>query len=330
MQVHLDHPANEALCDPLCLRVEGWLQFDGSRQPGTIVEIWLDGVKIGETALLSRRADLAAAAGAAGGECNGFLHFAHTPPLARTDPSGLEIRVRVPGATSSGALVRRAIRLLNRDYRKNHYGVLLDQATTAVYRRENIYGSGPSQPGGSQEALELLKRYLGQPPLRVLDIGCGLGWYGKELRKDGYDWCGAEVKTSDCAELERERLPHVHVNGSSLPFTDGAFDAAMCIEVLEHTENPRAFLAEARRVAPRRLIISVPNIEMIPYLQDYQAVPWHLLEGDHKNFFTRWNLGSLLREYYAHVEVMCYHRHPLPTPEGIPLFYHLFAVAWTP
>jgi SAM-dependent methyltransferase len=302
------------------------VQFDGAIPPGSAVEFWFDERKIGETALLVPRSDLGPAANGR----RGFLHFAHLADAPTLDPGRLEVRVRQPGYPISAGQAGRTIRFIGRDYRKNHYGVLLEQATTPVYHRENIYGSGPSQPGGNSEALELLRRYLGGPPARVLDIGCGLGWYGGELLSDGYEWCGAEVKAADCAELERQKRPHRHVDGRSLPFADGSFDAAMCIEVLEHTEDPRAFLAEARRVAPGRLLVSVPNVEIIPYLQDYQAVPWHLLEGDHKNFFTRWNLGALLREFYPQVEVLCYRQHPLPTVEGTPLFYHLFAVAWAP
>jgi len=53
-----------------------------------------------------------------------------------------------------------------------------------------------------------------------------------------------------------------------LPFADADFDAALCLEVLEHIDEPRAFLAEIRRVAPRQLIVSVPNCELLGYLYD--------------------------------------------------------------
>ena len=55
-----------------------------------------------------------------------------------------------------------------------------------------------------------------------------------------------------------------------------------------------------------------------------------MLEGDHKNFFTRWSLGSLLREFYPRVEVGFHTPYPLKTPEGTALHYNLFAVARTP
>jgi hypothetical protein len=74
----------------------------------------------------------------------------------------------------------------------------------------------------------------------------------------------------------------------------------------------------------------VPNCELLGYLWDHLAAPWHMLEGDHKNFFTRWSLGALLRQHYADVEVRFYGPYPLRTVEGTPLHYHLFAVATKP
>ena len=72
-------------------------------------------------------------------------------------------------------------------------GVLLDQRTTAVHQRPNIYTEGPSQFGGSGEVADLIRRYVGPPPRKLIDVGCGLGFYGRGLLADGYDWIGAEV-----------------------------------------------------------------------------------------------------------------------------------------
>jgi SAM-dependent methyltransferase len=120
------------------------------------------------------------------------------------------------------------------------------------------------------------------------------------------------------------------VDGRALPFVDGAFDAALCIEVLEHIAEPRAFLREVSRVAPRRLIVSVPNCELLGYLWDHLATPWHMLEATHVNFFTRWSLGALLREFYPEVELGFHTPYPLRTVEGTPLHYNLLAVATRP
>jgi SAM-dependent methyltransferase len=214
-----------------------------------------------------------------------------------------------------------------RDYRQNHFGVLLDQRTTAIQRRGNIWATGPSQAEGSPELAMLLRQHLGPPPRRVLDVGCGLGSYGRGLLAEGYDWMGAEVNPDDCDRLAQLGLPHRRVDGRTLPFADGAFAAALCLEVLEHVEEPRAFLREIARVAPAQLIVSVPNCELLGYLWDHLATPWHMLEASHVNFFTRWSLGALLREFWPEVEVGFHTLYPLRTPEGTPLYYNLIACA---
>src|SRR5690606_13884056 len=112
-----------------------------------------------------------------------------------------------------------------------------------------------------------------------------------------------------------------------LPFEAGAFECGLCIEVVEHVRDLDAFLAEVRRVVRRRLIVSVPNAELIAYLQDVSAVPWHMLEADHHHFFSRPTLTRVLGRHFRSVEVFDYAPHPIRTAEGLELPYHLLAVA---
>ena len=95
----------------------------------------------------------------------------------------------------------------------------------------------------------------------------------------------------------------------------------------EHTHDPVAFVAEIARIIRRRALFSVPNMELLPYLHDWGVVPWHLLEGDHKNFFTRASLLSLLSGSFRSVEIFPYGEHPIRTRDGVPLYVHLFAIA---
>lgn len=90
---------------------------------------------------------------------------------------------------------------------------------------------------------------------RVLDAGCGEGVlveeYADRLRIEGIDpnYSSARVRTGSL---------------TALPYADGTFDRALCLDVLEHLtfeEQPRA-LAELFRVlkAGGELLVSVPNL----------------------------------------------------------------------
>jgi len=324
---HLDDPAPASAVDPLCFLVRGWLWLGDTQSSIAAVEACVNSTIVGETAVLIQRPDVRAALSLPDDVRNGYELFAHHPAAAPGTVFELEVRVRLSDGTHTPAIVMRSVPTIARDYRTNHFGILLARETTAIQRHNNVFAVGPSQAAGSGELADLIRRYLATPPLRVIDVGCGIGSYGRGLLADGYDWLGVEVNAADCAELTRLGLPHRQVDGHTLPFADGAFDAAICLEVLEHIDDPRAFLREVHRVSPRRLIVSVPNCELLGYLWDYWATPWHMLEATHVNYFTRWSLGALLREFYPHVELRFHTRYPLPTIEGTPQHYNLLAVA---
>lgn len=327
MPAHLDEPLARSSVDPLCFLIRGWIWLGEAEPAIARVQVLAGDLLLGETAARYVRPDVNAALNLPAGTRAGFELFAHHPHAAPGAAFALTLHVLRRDGSRSEPLAHATVQTIARDYRTNHFGVLLDQQTTAVQREQNIFATGPSQAVGSPELAALLHRHLGPPPRRVLDVGCGLGSYGRGLLADGYDWIGAEIDAADCAELARAGLPHRHVDGKTLPFADDAFEAALCLEVLEHIDEPRAFLREVRRVAPRQLIISVPNCELLGYLYDHLATPWHMLESTHVNYFTRWSLGALLREFYPHVELGFFMPYPLRTVEGTPLYHNLLAVA---
>jgi ubiquinone/menaquinone biosynthesis C-methylase UbiE len=102
-----------------------------------------------------------------------------------------------------------------------------------------------------------VRRYLDRlpPGARVLDAGCGEGVivdeYAARIAITGVD-----------ANYASDRVTQGSV--TALPFPDGSFDYALCLDVLEHLsyeDQPRA-LAELYRVLRRggELFVSVPNL----------------------------------------------------------------------
>ena len=105
--------------------------------------------------------------------------------------------------------------------------------------------------------LTAVRRWLDRLPegTRVLDAGCGEGVlvdeYAARLRIQGIDpnYSSDRVATGSL---------------TALPYADGSFDRALCLDVLEHLsfeDQPRA-LAELFRVltAGGELLVSIPNL----------------------------------------------------------------------
>lgn len=98
---------------------------------------------------------------------------------------------------------------------------------------------------------------------RVADIGCGEGSVIQCLSGLGYgeEFVGFEISHSalEMAEqLSYDRpTSFVSYDGSKLPAEDESFDLAILSHVIEHVEEPRSLLFEARRVA-RYVFVEVP------------------------------------------------------------------------
>jgi SAM-dependent methyltransferase len=77
-----------------------------------------------------------------------------------------------------------------------------------------------------------------------------------------------------------------------IPFPDGAFEFAFCIEVLEHVPNPYGTLGEIHRVLKPGgvLVLSVPN----PY--HFKEIVWNLLRiPDRQGHIYGWTRQTMTR-----------------------------------
>ena len=102
-----------------------------------------------------------------------------------------------------------------------------------------------------------------QPGWRVMDIACGTGAGGVILRERGCDVVSVDLSWEACATTAHALGADGVVQGSGLglPFRDGAFDAVVSFETIEHLPDPPLFLEELARVLrPGGVLhLSTPN-----------------------------------------------------------------------
>ena len=119
----------------------------------------------------------------------------------------------------------------------------------------------------------------------VLDVGAGespwRGWLPAGTRYRGID-----VGHADEFGMRADAGDVVYYDGMLMPFDDAGFDAALCIEVLEHAADPRLLLAEIARVLKpgATLLLTVP----------WSARRHHIPHDYHR--FTRERLAQLFAE----------------------------------
>ena len=97
---------------------------------------------------------------------------------------------------------------------------------------------------------------------KVLDIPCGEGAFTQVLLREGYD-----TYSADCLHnirVETGAFVDADMN-KPLPFADAEFDAIVCIDGIEHIENPYGFAKESARIIRKggSLILSTPNISSL-------------------------------------------------------------------
>lgn len=141
------------------------------------------------------------------------------------------------------------------------------------------------------DRLEIFERVLGPTRRRILDIGCGPGFFLKTAKDRGWQAKG----------IEPSRQAAAHARSLGLEITEGffgaetapglgRFDAVHLNNVLEHLPDPLGLVALARDlIDPGGLIcINVPN-DFSPFQlagqKEVGAEQWWLAPPHHLNYF---------------------------------------------
>lgn len=182
-----------------------------------------------------------------------------------------------------------------------------------IFRDTKTWYNRPEGVGASQDLLEFCRQHAGK---NILDLGCATGDYCLALNKAGFSCVGADTNELYVKRALERGIDAVKVT-DQLPFADKAFDTVIMFEVLEHAADPEKIILEAKRVAARRILITVPDCSAFELLRKYRLVYNHFLDLDHISFFTKNELSALLSRHFKKFSVE--EREPLICLAGIPL-----------
>ncbi len=140
---------------------------------------------------------------------------------------------------------------------------------------------------------------------RVLDLGCGAGYGTAELAGRARSAVGIDLAPEAIVHASSAyplaNISFVSASVTAVPFRDGAFDLVTAFEVIEHLENWRALLSEARRLLHPSgvFLVSTPNKEY--YTESRGASgpnPFHTHEFKFDEF------RGVLAEFFPHCTVL--------------------------
>jgi ubiquinone/menaquinone biosynthesis C-methylase UbiE len=140
---------------------------------------------------------------------------------------------------------------------------------------------------------------------RVLDVGCGEGWFASELARAEVEVIGVDVAEEP---LRRARARDAELDVRLMdpdgpwPLPDASVDAVWAGETIEHVADTAGWLSEARRVLRPggRLLLSTPahgRLTVLWLALSRRAFEAHFdPRADHLRFYSRPGLNRLLGE----------------------------------
>ncbi|MBI5057042.1 MAG: glycosyltransferase [Nitrospirae bacterium] len=145
-----------------------------------------------------------------------------------------------------------------------------------------------------------------QDTMRVLDVGCGEGNFGKRLLERGVrEVVGIEVNP-DAGINARKNLSSLisgNIEDMELDFDEGYFDCIVLADILEHLKDPLLTLKKLKKYvsASGVIVASIPNIRYWGIVNMLIEGHWKygeygILDKTHLRFFTKKEMEKLFAD----------------------------------
>ena len=136
----------------------------------------------------------------------------------------------------------------------------------------------------------------------ILEVGCSPAATIHRLRQ-AHLRVGIDPLASEWGRFYRDSTNHIQGMGEYLPFEDETFDVVLCINVLDHVQNPSAALKEIQRVLKKGDVL-------VLWLQTFSTFRiirkvLNLIDAPHPHHFSDSDISFMLQEIGYGVD---YHR----------------------
>lgn len=151
---------------------------------------------------------------------------------------------------------------------------------------------------------------------RVFEVGCGSGATLSQLKEKGLaKWVGGLELVSDMAAVSKNNIDLFlvgNIEHMELPLDEQSLDAILCLDVLEHLNDPWAAIAKLKKyLKPNGVIIaSLPNVKNIKVLfplifrDEWNYANCGLLDRTHLRFFTKRTAIMMFEGANLHVDAV--------------------------
>ncbi len=123
---------------------------------------------------------------------------------------------------------------------------------------------------------------------RMLDIGCGPGFFLDEAKRQ--DWEATGLDLSAWAKKYSKEKFNIDVFQGTLNeavFPERSFDVVVMNDVIEHVEDPKALLIEIRRILKNNGLLCVSTPDIDSFLSRFLRARWWGINKYHLFYFSR-------------------------------------------
>lgn len=180
---------------------------------------------------------------------------------------------------------------------KNHYAKYFEQTTLGSYESDSSDNNIRRAWDINEQRLAWVKKYVSSG--RLLDVGCGRGFFMHHARQQGFQVEGVEISDAAAQYASEQLNLTVMINNLDEEHSfEGQYDVICLWHSLEHFQQPRAVLDHLWNLCTPggRIFIEVPNLHSLKFQLALPSKKWQ--GGNHpryhRSFFTPSTLSLAL------------------------------------